>query len=83
MTFEGITTMFANFKNKIKEETGHDVSKLPPVVNSSHSKLSSRGRLSHEGSTCSLGSFSIDGTKEDVSNNLTTSNIKLADGKVS
>lgn len=78
MNLQGFITMFAGLKNKIKEETGNDVSLIPSIVNSNQPKL--RGRHSRQGSTTSLGSFTIDGTKEDAGNG--NMDIKLADGKV-
>lgn len=79
MNLQGFITMFAGLKNKIKEETGNDVSLIPAIVNSNQPKLLGKGRHSRQGSTTSLGSFTIDGTKEDGAQNM---DIKLADGKV-
>jgi hypothetical protein len=82
--------MFASLKNKIKEETGSDPTKLalssPPqkIVHGS----GSRGRHSRQGSGSSLGSLSPDGVMEELVPSPTllkrqdSSEIKLADGKV-
>lgn len=59
--------MFASLKNKIREETGSDISKLTAKITSSTAQKieSLRGR-SHQGSTSSINSVvSSDGVKED------------------
>lgn len=59
--------MFASLKNKIREETGSDISKLTAKITSSTSQKidSLRGK---GGSTSSVNSLvSLDGTKEDSS----------------
>lgn len=59
--------MFASLKNKIREETGSDISKLTAKITSSTAQKieSLRGR-SHQGSTSSINSVvSSDGLKED------------------
>ncbi|XP_071445778.1 golgin subfamily A member 1 [Hetaerina americana] len=64
--------MFANLKNKIREETGSDVAKLAPILNSPPNQQSrvigvGSNRHSNHGSTSSLSSFTeADGTKEDT-----------------
>lgn len=69
--------MFANLKNKIREETGSDIAKLAPILSSPPSTQtkglgSSSNRHSNYGSTSSLSSFTeADGAKEDT----------LSDGK--
>lgn len=62
--------MFASLKNKIREETGSDISKLTQKITSSTAQRieSLRGR-SHQGSSSSINSIvSSDGVKEDVTN---------------
>lgn len=65
--------MFASLKNKIREETGSDISKLTAKITSSTAQKieSLRGR-SHQGSTSSINSVvSSDGVKEDsISENI-------------
>ena len=59
--------MFASLKNKIREETGSDLSKLTAKITSSTVQRidSLRGR-SHQGSSSSINSIvSSDGVKED------------------
>ncbi|KAG8223654.1 hypothetical protein J437_LFUL001761 [Ladona fulva] len=69
--------MFANLKNKIREETGSDIAKLAPILNSPPNTQTkglggSSNRHSNYGSTSSLSSFTEpDGAKEDT----------LSDGK--
>jgi predicted RNase H-like nuclease (RuvC/YqgF family) len=61
--------MFASLKNKIREETGSDLSKLTAKITSSTVQRidSLRGR-SHQGSSSSINSLvSSDGVKEDSS----------------
>jgi len=82
--------MFVGLKNKIKEETGSDPTKLalssPPqkIIHGS----GSRGRHSRQGSGSSLGSISPDGVREELVSSppllkrQDSSEIKLADGKV-
>ncbi|KAJ8983780.1 hypothetical protein NQ317_000340 [Molorchus minor] len=59
--------MFASLKNKIREETGSDLSKLTAKITSSTvQKIESLRGRSHQGSTSSLNSIvSSDGVKED------------------
>lgn len=65
--------MFASLKNKIREETGSDISKLTSKISSSTSSVtqrleSLRGRHSRQGSTSSINSLvSLDGIREDIS----------------
>lgn len=65
--------MFASLKNKIREETGSDISKLTSKITSSTSSVqqrfdSLRGRHSRQGSTSSINSLvSLDGIREDTS----------------
>jgi len=57
--------MFKGLKNKIREETGNDVSQISlPVRNVGQSV---KGRHSRQGSSSSLGSFSLDGHHDDSS----------------
>lgn len=59
--------MFASLKNKIREETGSDISKLTAKITSTTAQKieSLRGR-SHQGSTSSINSVvSSDGVRED------------------
>lgn len=59
--------MFASLKNRIREETGSDISKLTAKITSSTAQKieSLRGR-SHQGSTSSINSvISSDGIKDD------------------
>lgn len=72
--------MFAGLKNKIKEETGGDVSRITSLVNSGPPKVVTKGRHSRQGSATSLGSFTIDGTKDD--GGAASLDLKLADGRV-
>jgi len=84
------SNMFASLKNKIKEETGSDPTKLalssPPqkIIHGS----GSRGRHSRQDSGSSLGSLSPDGVREELVSSppllkrQDSSEIKLADGKV-
>jgi len=82
--------MFASLKNKIKEETGSDPTKL--ALSSPPQKINygsgSRGHHSRQGSGSSLGSLSPDGVREELVSSPTplkrrdSSEIKLADGKV-
>lgn len=64
--------MFASLKNKIREETGSDISKLTSKITSSTTSVqqrfdSLRGRHSRQGSTSSINSLvSLDGIREDV-----------------
>ncbi|CAH0557860.1 unnamed protein product [Brassicogethes aeneus] len=62
--------MFASLKNKIKEETGSDLSKLTAKITSSTvQKIDSLRGRSHQGSTSSLNSIvSSDGLREDIQN---------------
>ncbi|KAJ8968587.1 hypothetical protein NQ314_002253 [Rhamnusium bicolor] len=59
--------MFASLKNKIREETGSDLSKLTAKITSSTvQKIDSLRGKSHQGSTSSLNSIvSSDGFRED------------------
>ena len=85
--------MFASLKNKIKEETGSDPTKLAPIMSSPPQKIihgnGIKGRHSRQGSGSSLGSLSLDGVKEDIASSppslkrQDSLEIKLADGKVS
>lgn len=65
--------MFASLKNKIREETGSDISKLTSKITSSTTSVqqrleSLRGRHSRQGSTSSINSLvSLDGIREDAS----------------
>lgn len=64
--------MFASLKNKIREETGSDISKLTSkITNSSLLRQdTNREKNSHRGSTSSINSLvSTDGIKEDTSSN--------------
>lgn len=60
--------MFASLKNKIREETGSDLSKFTAKITSSTvQKIDSLRGKSHQGSTSSLNSIvSSDGLREDV-----------------
>lgn len=82
--------MFASLKNKIKEETGSDPTKLalsspPQKINHSNGP---KGHHSRQGSGSSLGSLSLDGVREELVSSPSvlkrqdSSEIKLADGKV-
>ncbi|XP_067001450.1 golgin subfamily A member 1 [Anabrus simplex] len=77
--------MFASLKNKIKEETGSDLTKLP-ILNSPPQKLTSsvsKGRHSRQGSGSSLGSLSFDGIAEErASSPLGASRQDSSEGKV-
>lgn len=59
--------MFASLKNKIREETGNDLSKLTAKITSSTvQKIESLRGRSHQGSTSSLNSIvSSDGLREE------------------
>lgn len=59
--------MFASLKNKIREETGSDISKLTAKITSSTAqKLDSLRGRSHHGSSSSINSVvSLDSVKED------------------
>lgn len=59
--------MFASLKNKIREETGNDLSKLTAKITSSTvQKIESLRGRSHQGSTSSLNSIvSSEGFRED------------------
>lgn len=61
--------MFASLKNKIREETGNDISKLTQKITSTTAqKIESLRGKSHQGSTSSINSIvSSDGVKEDGS----------------
>jgi hypothetical protein len=82
--------MFASLKNKIKEETGSDPTKL--ALSSPPQKIihgnGSRGQHSRQGSGSSLGSLSPDGVREELVSSppllkrQDSSEIRLADGKV-
>lgn len=64
--------MFASLKNKIREETGSDISKLTSkITNSSLLRQdTNREKNSHRGSTSSINSLvSTDGVREDTSSN--------------
>ena len=72
--------MFWHLKNRIKEETGNDVDLIPSIVNSSHTKLS---KDKQSESSTSLGSFTIDSSKEEEEEEGKSNlDMKLADGKV-
>lgn len=71
--------MFWHLKNRIKEETGNDVDLIPSIVNSSHTKLS---KDKQSESSTSLGSFTIDSSKEEEEEGKSNLDMKLADGKV-
>lgn len=61
--------MFANLKNKIREETGSDLAKLTSKITNSTvlRQDTNRERHSHRGSTSSINSLvSTDGIKEDT-----------------
>jgi hypothetical protein len=81
--------MFTGLKNKIKEETGSDPTKL--ALSSPPQKITHcsapKGRHSRQGSGSSLGSLSLDGLKEELVSSPSvlkqdSSEIKLPDGKV-
>lgn len=72
--------MFWQLKNRIKEETGNDVDLIPSIINSNQPKVNKEKHSRHS-STTSLGSFTIDGNKEEVLGE-SSLEIKLADGKV-
>lgn len=56
--------MFKGLKNKIREETGSDVSKIGPLLGGASQKpVGFKGRHSRQGSTSSIGSFSVDGAR--------------------
>lgn len=59
--------MFKGLKNKIKEETGSDISKISPLLSNASQKVAYKGRHSRQGSTSSIGSISVDGIREDNS----------------
>lgn len=66
--------MFASLKNKIREETGSDISKLTAkITTSTAQKLESLRGRSHQGSTSSINSLvSSDGFKDDNSSDVKT-----------
>jgi golgin subfamily A protein 1 len=82
--------MFASLKNKIKEETGSDPTKL--ALSNAPQKIihgnGPKGHHSRQGSGSSLGSLSLDGVREELVSSppllkrQDSSEIKLADGKV-
>lgn len=72
--------MFWHLKNRIKEETGNDVDLIPSIVSTNQPKPN-KEKCSYQGSTTSLGSFTIDNNKEDMFSG-SSNEIKLADGKV-
>ncbi|XP_069674177.1 golgin subfamily A member 1-like isoform X2 [Periplaneta americana] len=82
--------MFASLKNKIKEETGSDPTKL--ALSSPPQKIlhgnGPKGRHSRQGSGSSVGSLSLDGVREELTSSppllkrQDSLEIKLADGKV-
>jgi hypothetical protein len=81
--------MFTGLKNKIKEETGSDPTKL--ALSSPPQKITCgstpKGRHSRQGSGSSLGSLSLDDVKEELVSSQSVlkqdgSEIKLVDGKV-
>ncbi|GFG31832.1 hypothetical protein Cfor_10255 [Coptotermes formosanus] len=84
------SNMFASLKNKIKEETGSDPTKL--ALSSPPQKIihgnGSKGRHSRQGSGSSVGSLSPDGVREELASSppllkrQDSSEIRLADGKV-
>lgn len=57
--------MFKGLKNKIREETGSDVSRI--IGGTPQNKTTFKGRHSRQGSTSSVGSLSIDGIREENS----------------
>ncbi|KAK3909020.1 Golgin subfamily A member 1 [Frankliniella fusca] len=57
--------MFKGLKNKIREETGSDVSRI--IGGTPQNKSTFKGRHSRQGSTSSIGSLSIDGIREENS----------------
>lgn len=60
--------MFKGLKNKIREETGSDVSKISPLISGTSQKSTTfKGRHSRQGSTSSIGSVSTDGIREENS----------------
>lgn len=81
--------MFTGLKNKIKEETGSDPTKLAmssPPQKITHGSAP-KGRHSRQGSGSSLGSLSLDGVREELVLSPSvlkqdSSEIKLPDGKV-
>ncbi|PNF41512.1 hypothetical protein B7P43_G13037, partial [Cryptotermes secundus] len=81
--------MFTGLKNKIKEETGSDPTKLSlssPPQKITHGSAP-KGHHSRQGSGSSLGSLSLDGVREELVSSPSvlkqdTSEIKLPDGKV-
>lgn len=81
--------MFTGLKNKIKEETGSDPTKLAlssPPQKITHGSAP-KGHHSRQGSGSSLGSLSLDGVREELVSSPSvlkqdSSEIKLPDGKV-
>jgi hypothetical protein len=81
--------MFTGLKNKIKEETGSDPTKLAlssPPQKITHGNTP-KGHHSRQSSGSSLGSLSLDGVKEELVSSPSvpkqdSSEIKLVDGKV-
>nr|CAD7434044.1 unnamed protein product [Timema monikensis] len=79
--------MFAGLKNKIKEETGSDPTKLVSPAQKVVTPTN-RGRHSRQGSGSSVGSISLDGAREELVSSPThlkrqdSSELKLPDGKV-
>ncbi|XP_034231639.1 golgin subfamily A member 1 isoform X1 [Thrips palmi] len=60
--------MFKGLKNKIREETGSDVSKIGPLLGGASQKSAAfKGRHSRQGSTSSIGSLSVDGIRGETS----------------
>lgn len=56
--------MFKGLKNKIREETGSDVSRIGPLLGGASQKSAAfKGRHSRQGSTSSIGSLSVDGIR--------------------
>jgi hypothetical protein len=84
-----VSNMFTGLKNKIKEETGSDPTKLAlssPAQKITHG-TAPKGRHSRQGSGSSLGSLSLDGVMEELVSSPSvlkqdSSEIKLSDGKV-
>nr|CAD7462790.1 unnamed protein product [Timema tahoe] len=79
--------MFAGLKNKIKEETGSDPTKLVSPAQKVVTPTN-RGRHSRQGSGSSVGSISLDGAREELVSSPTylkgqnSSDLKLPDGKL-
>lgn len=60
--------MFKSLKNKIREETGSDLSRIGPLLGGASQKATPfKGSHSRQGSTSSIGSSSIDGFREEDS----------------